>query len=300
MTKRTNAFQKAILFIHQQLKDSGTVVRESALLRETNIDRPVEREVDVLIEKVDNGVTKRIAIECRDRLAKDDIVWIDGLIGKYLNLGVDRVIAVSSSGFSKSAELKATASGIELRTTNEIRNIDWDKEFIKIGIADLRIDFKIHKISAETERGVLILPRPDDKVIYKDDEGTFNEFVQVFRKAQWDKVFKAKFNQSISEIYKTKEDLSKFANIEHRVPIPIIRLISGDSDYAIQALIMHMVGVPVVRDLSTRHFDYAGSVISKTEMKVNANQTLTFITAQAESNRKLSVTVDKRSLKRKK
>jgi len=297
MTKRTNAFQKAILFIHEQLKDSETKVTESTFLYETNIDKPVGREVDVLLERVESGIVKRIAIECRDRLAKDDIIWIDGLIGKYLNLSVDKIIAVSSSGFSSAAKLKAIANKIQLRTINEIKNIDWDNEFIKIGMVDWSLEFKIQGISGETESGELIRLKSEDKIVYKADEGTFIELFQAFREGLWDKLFKEKFNKSIIEIYKTKEDLSKHAVIEHKVSIPNFQLVDNDN-IIIKALVINLIGIPSITDLSTKHFDYMDSVISKTELKLDDNGALTFITAQAEPNSKINVTIDRKTKRR--
>ena len=59
-----------------------------------NIAAPISREIDVLIEKEINGKTAKIAVECRDRACKDDIEWVDSLVGKYMHLDVHKVIAV--------------------------------------------------------------------------------------------------------------------------------------------------------------------------------------------------------------
>jgi hypothetical protein len=293
MSKRTNAFQKAILFIHEQLKGPDTYVYESCLLQEANIDKRIDREIDVLIEKIEGGTIKRVAIECRDRFVKDDIIWIDGLIGKYLNLPVDKLIAVSSSGFSEAAKLKAKANGIELRTTKEIKNINWDQEFIKIGMVDWQLNFQLLKVTGETKDGHIML-NPEDKVTYKDEIRTFSELFQVFREALWDKLFTEKFSQKIKETYKTKEDLSKFISIEYNVPIPNFQLIKDKSVYSIESLTLHIVGTPTVINILTRHYNYLSSVISRTELKVDENQSLIFFTTQAGPNEKLGISIDNR------
>src|SRR5688572_759202 len=105
MPKRTNDFQKLIHYIYSQMVPEGATVTESALLRERS--SLAKREVDILIEYEIAGTKLRIAVECRDRSRKDDIEWIDGLIGKYRDLEVDKVIAVSNSGFSSDAIEKA-------------------------------------------------------------------------------------------------------------------------------------------------------------------------------------------------
>lgn len=73
MSKKTNAFQKLIHHIHNKIENTSAKVTESAFLLEKNINEPVEREIDVLIEKEVNGNIAKIAVECRDRVAKDDI-----------------------------------------------------------------------------------------------------------------------------------------------------------------------------------------------------------------------------------
>src|SRR6187402_968568 len=103
MAKQSNPFQKVILYVHQQFEGTDAKVTESAdLIEEINGDE-IKREIDVLIEKEVNGKMFRVAIECRDRNKKDDIEWVDSLIGKFVNLNVDKVIAVSNSGFSQKA-----------------------------------------------------------------------------------------------------------------------------------------------------------------------------------------------------
>jgi phage pi2 protein 07 len=294
MSKRTNAFQKTILFIHEQLKDSGTSVSESTFLPELNIEPRIDREIDVLIEKEDCGILKRIALECRGRRNKDDIIWIDSLIGKYLNLKVDKVIAISSSGFSKSATLKANAHNIELRTLKEIRTIDWNNEFIKIGMSDWQLTFTIEKVVAETESGVEILIKSNHEVLYEGETGSFSEFFEAFKDGFWDKLFKRKFNESIGETYKVREDLSKIVQITHRVPIPDVQIIVDKVQHKIKALNLHVKGVPIVKDLSTRQFRYIDSLISKTQLVIDDNKSMTFYTSHAKSNHLLNVSIDRR------
>lgn len=105
MPKRTNASEKLIAKIYDQLSTPDEKVVESAILKERG--NGAEREVDILLQKDIFGTPIRIAVECRGRTNKDDIQWIDGLIGKYRDLPIDKVIAVSKSGFSKSATEKA-------------------------------------------------------------------------------------------------------------------------------------------------------------------------------------------------
>src|SRR5262245_6390790 len=111
MPKRTNEFQKLITRIYARLVPEGGWVCESAMVKERG--GRTEREVDVLLTHRAFGTVLRIAVECHDRKRHDDIEWIDSLIGKYKDLEVDKVIAVSASGFSRAAQEKADANRID-------------------------------------------------------------------------------------------------------------------------------------------------------------------------------------------
>lgn len=108
----------------------GTV-EESAFLQEPS---GAEREVDILLTKHVYGVQIRIAVECRDRSAVDDITWIDGLIGKYRDLPVNKIVAVSATGFSAAALQKSATAGIEALTCKEALEADWPAELVKLQI----------------------------------------------------------------------------------------------------------------------------------------------------------------------
>lgn len=135
MPKRSNAFQRLILVIYRQLQPPGGSVEESALLTERN--GSTKREVDLLLKHRAFDMELRIAVECRGRRHKDDIQWIDGLIGKYRDLDVDKVVAVSKSGFSKGAAEKALSAGIETLTLQKALDTNWTDQFKRLGVAQL-------------------------------------------------------------------------------------------------------------------------------------------------------------------
>lgn len=123
MPKRSNDFQKITLNIHRALATHGITVEESVLVPEKNSD--TTREVDILLTTTVASHKVRVGIECRDHERKQDITWIDGLIGKYANLDIDRVIAVSHSPFTNPAKQKAAQHNIELLTLEEAERVDW-------------------------------------------------------------------------------------------------------------------------------------------------------------------------------
>jgi Restriction endonuclease len=86
------------------------------------------REVDVLIEWKFAEVSFKMAVECRDYTRQQSIEWVDALIGKYVDLNVNKIVAVSSSKFYIGARNKAKAHGIEVITVNEALTKDWRAE----------------------------------------------------------------------------------------------------------------------------------------------------------------------------
>jgi len=88
------------------------------------------REVDASIKFRTGFEDILITIECRKRKRKADDTWIEQLATKRQKLGAAKTIAVSSSGFSKSAEATASMNAIELRTFGEVQQSSLDDWFL--------------------------------------------------------------------------------------------------------------------------------------------------------------------------
>lgn len=84
-----------------------------------------EREIDLLATVPMLNSNFRLAIECRDHGRMQTLDWIDSLIGKFKDLDIDKVIAVSPTGFSPAAVEKAAANRIELVTAKQASKVDW-------------------------------------------------------------------------------------------------------------------------------------------------------------------------------
>lgn len=123
MPKRTNAFQSLIRWIETELAPVGARVTESEEL--IDLVTGERREVDVLVRAVVGQHKIALAIECRDHQRRADVTWIDNLIGKYKNLPVSSVIAVSRSGFTKNALKKAEMNNIKTLTLELAQVTRW-------------------------------------------------------------------------------------------------------------------------------------------------------------------------------
>jgi hypothetical protein len=134
MPKRTNDFQQLIFVIENKLAGSDATVTESS--ERIDVVTGQKREIDILIEAKISEIPIAIAIECRDhKNRKQTVTWIEELNGKYKDIpAIDKVIAVSKSGFSQAALAKAKQYGLEALTLTEAKDLDWESE-LKIAVS---------------------------------------------------------------------------------------------------------------------------------------------------------------------
>lgn len=103
-------FERQIERIHQLLEAEGSVITwDDRIPDPDNPNQP--RQIDVTIRR-DDLLT---LVECRFHKDPQDVTWIEELMGRRTSLGADAVIAVSASGFTKTAKEKAKHFGIILR-----------------------------------------------------------------------------------------------------------------------------------------------------------------------------------------
>jgi len=258
MPKRSNQFQRVVTYVAEKLAPIGATVRESVELPERGLDGVV-REVDTLIE-VQAGITLvRVAIECRDRTRKDVVSWVDELIGKYKNLSVDRVVAVSNSGFSEAAKAKAALNGIELLTPEEVEGVDWPGRFQKIGVGTVAGEVRIEHVEFKTTPpfpGKVDLDR--DRVLRegtgKPIHGTVRRFVEELGPHFIERA-RRHHREKFLSIYKARADLEKIAIIDIPLPMKDVWLVSGISRFRVDAL---SVRVLIAQRLTVVPMNHAG------------------------------------------
>lgn len=160
MPPRSNDFQRLVTFLESQLATTGATVVPSAMLQPTN-GGPA-REVDILVEHNVGPHSVRIGIECRDHARRQGVEWIDSIVGRYEHLPVHKVVAVSKSGFTKSAVAAAKHSKIVTITLGEALASDWPGEVarFKVGLAT----WNLHLQAAEVNYadGPKLAIRPDE------------------------------------------------------------------------------------------------------------------------------------------
>src|SRR5215208_4058954 len=123
MPQRTNPFQQLVHLIEQLLTSHGATVTESKEF----IDQVTgeKREVDIVIETKSGVHPFIIGIECRDRKRPADAPWIEEIASKHQDIGINKTIVVSRSGFYKPALRKAKQRKIDALTLSEAQESDW-------------------------------------------------------------------------------------------------------------------------------------------------------------------------------
>jgi len=116
MPRKGRAFEKMINEL-EALGSLGLQIKSPDFIKDNVTGEP--REVDISIRGEINSYQILIVIECRDRKAKQGVEWIEQVSCKTQDIGANKVIAVSSSGFTASAKEKAKVKNIILNTFEE-------------------------------------------------------------------------------------------------------------------------------------------------------------------------------------
>jgi hypothetical protein len=229
MPKRSNEFQRLVSRIFEQLAPRGIIVQESILLPESREGSDL-REVDTLLT-VDLGFTAlKVAIESRHHARKQTVEWIDELAGKYRQLDVNHVIAVSRSGFTEKAMRKAADCGIQLFSLEEALDNDWPTTFLKLGVTGLTLTHLHSEVEYHLEKSSLPADFFRDAILSHTAqhgaviEMPLREFIGALR-AKIIEEAEGRLRENFLGIYNTKEDLGKNLVAEREVELPSSHLI---------------------------------------------------------------------------
>src|SRR6185437_3602487 len=117
MTPAWKDFERLVARIEEAMAPMGATVKSPDRIIDKETGQ--SREVDAAIRYTVGTVPVLITIESRDRVAIQDVTWIEQLIAKRHSVGAAITVAVSSKGFTGPAVNKAAAAGIQIRTLTE-------------------------------------------------------------------------------------------------------------------------------------------------------------------------------------
>ncbi len=120
-----------------------------------------KREIDVLVEYEDSkGFVRKMAIECRDRNHKENVMWIEQLIQKREDLGLDYIVATTTKSFTEGAIKKAKYHGVIIEQAevidcktieNNTSKFFLDVFFFKLELLELNFYLKTNRKESFSE-----------------------------------------------------------------------------------------------------------------------------------------------------
>jgi hypothetical protein len=117
--KESETFEQQIRRIHELLEGSGAEVTWNDHIPDP--DNPFQqRQIDITIRR-DGKLTH---VECRDHQSRQDVQWVEELMGRRQSLKGHAIIGVSSSGFTTGALNKAKAHGVILRDLRQLTDLE--------------------------------------------------------------------------------------------------------------------------------------------------------------------------------
>jgi hypothetical protein len=116
-------YEKVVADTQEKYPDC-TVVRDQ---RVTGVRSGVTRQIDVWVTGEIAGHEIKLAIECKLYRAKVDIKTVDAFIGFLEDVGADKGVLITTTGFTSGAEKRAKAAGIDLNvmTLESAMETDW-------------------------------------------------------------------------------------------------------------------------------------------------------------------------------
>lgn len=125
MARKGREFELAYKWLYDLDKDKYKVISPAYLFDPFAKEK---REIDVLVEFKDkNNINRKLAIECRNRRAVQDVLWIEQLQKKKEDLSLDYILATTTSDFTKGAINKARSHGVIIEKA-ETFNLESIKE----------------------------------------------------------------------------------------------------------------------------------------------------------------------------
>lgn len=121
-TPAWRSFEKLVSRIEKTLAGESVTVTSPDFI--PCITTGTRREVDTSIRTRVGSAEILVTVECRDRVAAQDVTWIEQLAAKKKNIGAAKTIAVAASGFSAEATRIARENAIDLRVLDEITDED--------------------------------------------------------------------------------------------------------------------------------------------------------------------------------
>lgn len=200
------AFQRTTEALERCLSKTENIRFESNK-RLIDVRTGQKREHDIVVTYSERHREFLMAIECRDRSRPVGSPQIEAFYQKCIDTRVEKKVIVSSSGYYKSALVKATALGIECLTIENIASYPWISEgnfsFTNRRLVHTKIRFRL-----EIDPSIIL-----DDFVVKNEDGV--EITPELIQANISKVLRDRFAELPDSRFEEKETLwnTKLAKI---------------------------------------------------------------------------------------
>jgi hypothetical protein len=230
-------------------------------------------------------------IECRDRARKDSVSWIEEIIGKARSLPVDKIVAVSTSGFTAAAQKKASENGIVTLSIENALETDWSVFPFKPGLAIISNEtFTLHGVQylAGSEFRPLSEIGLESRSFREGKEvGPIKEFcIALFRQRAPE--LQAEVNKRRGTLFQTMEDCGKVLVVEWGFETPGLSVdVANGENIGIPKLIFIVSGTRRVDEVEQEHRKFNGLMISTGEHALSEGSSIRFHLTQDPETKQL-------------
>jgi len=144
MSRLGRNLEKIVRDLEKLLGDSNLEVKSPDKLFDYASE--IYREVDISIKGKLGTNPILIVIECRDWGRAQNVTWIEQLKTKRDGIRANKMIAVSTSGFSPNAVILAEKYGIGIRNVNDLDAKELSGWIANNEVVDIFIGFEVEKV----------------------------------------------------------------------------------------------------------------------------------------------------------
>ena len=105
-------YEEAVAMLYEQAEGIGTVTRNARVADSTTGQL---RQIDVLVTLTERGHSLAIVIDAKFRASKVDVREIESVRSLATAVNASKAVVVAANGWTRPAERKAAASGIDLQ-----------------------------------------------------------------------------------------------------------------------------------------------------------------------------------------
>lgn len=106
---KSEDFEQTVERLFRAIEGDGCKITWNRKIRDPDSDSI--RQIDVEIIRKNGEICH---VECRNRSSRQDVMWVEELLGRRTSLAVHEIMGVSATGFTEGAYRKAAVYGIQL------------------------------------------------------------------------------------------------------------------------------------------------------------------------------------------